>query len=244
MQKLHETHDKHNAEYISAKAELFKTKPSDEALRAVASGRLDQLTEMLGAVEIADTGYVQSIDTLVSFFDDIVCECAIATDRRAEIEEKILALCKTALDKSTEKRDKKNEHVTAALLDSLTLAPSAEASAAISAALLDSTNPLRLGLTRYIAFCEQNPNLADPKSLDYLKTEAAIRESLFFGNDKATSAAVERLLTSPIDCPEKYLLVSLTMYYYGYEADAKAVLERGLGIFPKNERLVSAKNSL
>ena len=145
---------------------------------------------------------------------------------------------------STTKRNEKTEHVTAKFIDFLGAEPSSEASREMAAALLDATNPLRLGLTLYVNFCEQNSQFAETESLNYLKTETKVREGLVNGSDTEVLEGLEKLLSSPIDNPEKYLLLSLNSFYHGLENDAANVLQIGLQKFPGNERLNSAKDAL
>ncbi|MCL1862708.1 MAG: hypothetical protein FWF78_03980 [Defluviitaleaceae bacterium] len=241
MTNLHESHDKQNEAYMSAKAELFSKKPKDNAaqLNSLANDRLNKLSDVIASVTFTGD-YVEAIDTCVSFFDDVVLECAELTNRRVEIEHKIIELCKTSLLKAT-KRNDKDEHVTAKLIDAINAPPTQDTSKAIAAAILDNTNPLRLGFTHYAEFCEKNPTIVDMQTFDYIKTEVSVRENLIKGNDNDAFNALEKLLKSQIDTPEKYLLASLNSYYHGFEKDALRALEIGLEKFPDNERLVSAK---
>ncbi|MCL2199894.1 MAG: hypothetical protein FWB80_13330 [Defluviitaleaceae bacterium] len=244
MKNLHENHDKQNEEYISAKAELFTKKPGKvtNELNSLANDRLNKLSDVIASVKFTGD-YVEALDTCVSFFDDVVLECAEITNRRTEIEHKIIELCRTALSKA-KKRNDKQEHVTAKLIDGLNAKPSQEAAKTIAAAVMDITNPLRLGYTQYADFCEKNPLTIDKPTFDYLKTEVAVRANLINGNDRDAFEALEKLLISKIETPEKYLLASLNSYYHGLEKDAKRALEIGLAKFPNNERLISAKGVL
>jgi len=246
MMNLHEIHDKQNEEYISAKAQLYEASQtiSADELKSIANDRLNKLCAVMSGINIPKTKYVETIDTLVSFFDDVVQECVVITGRREEIEKTIIGLCKEALENETASRDPENEHVTAKIIDCINAAPSADISKEMAAAVLDDTNPLRLGLTFYIDFCEKNPNFTDADSLNYLKTESDVRDGLILGNDLGAFEGLEKLLTSPIDCPEKYLLISLNSFYHGFDADAVNALEIGLVKFPNNERLLSAKGAL
>jgi hypothetical protein len=200
----------------------------------------------MAEIKVPKTKYVETVDTFVSFFDDVVYECVVLTNRRGEIESAIIELCKKALEKPTAdgKRDTKNEHVTAKLVDCLNSAPSADISKEITAVMLDETNPLRLGLTFYFDFCKKNHLITDTVSLNYLKTETEVREGLILGNDHKSYDGLEKLLASPIDCPEKYLLISLNSFYHGFDKDAVNALDIGLAKYPGNERLLSAKSAL
>jgi hypothetical protein len=246
MTNLIEIHDRQNEEYISAKTRLYEaSKQSLNAeLKSIANDRLNKLSETIAEIKVKGTKYVETVDTFVSLFDDVINECVILTNRRAEIEEKIIEICKQAIQKSTAKRNAKNEHVTARFIDCLDAEPSAEISREMAAALLDVTNPLRLGLSLYVDFCEKNSQFAEIESLDYLKTETKIREGLVNGSDEDVLKGFEKLLLSPIDCPEKYLLLSLNSFYHGFESDAANVLKIGLHKFPDNERLLSARDEL
>jgi hypothetical protein len=250
MNELQKNHDRQNTDYVSAKAELFQRKPKETAeLDALANDRLDKLCEVISQISDAQAEaapYVETLDLFVSFFDDVILECAELTDRREEIEEKIIALCKKALTKPTaaSKRDPQNEHVTAKVIDCMNTQPTAEISQLMAMSVLDNTNPLRLGFFAYKNFCEQNPDLAAEKALDYMNTEAAVRTGLIKGNDQLAYDALEKLLKLPFDCPEKYLLASLNSFYHGFDKDARRALEIGLQAFPGNERLLSAKGAL
>jgi hypothetical protein len=239
--KLQQAHDTQNAAYISAKT------ADNEALKPIANERLDNLlADMKKITKISAVNYVDAVDLFVSFFDDVVIECAELTNRRTEIEEAIIAMCKKALKKPTTDgaRSEKDEHVTAQIIDCLNAEPSEEVHHKLVVAILDDTNPLRLGLSSYLDFCEKNPTLAHPQIFDYLQTEASVRASLIKGDDAETFAGLEKLLASPVNVPEKYLLTSLNSFYHGYDKDAIRALDIGLTAFPSNERLLNAKNAL
>jgi hypothetical protein len=249
MKNLQEAHDKSNEAYTTTKAELFsrKSKKLTDELNSLANDRLNKLNETIAGISDFGNSYVEAVDTFVSFFDDVILECAELTSRRAEVEEKIIGLCKNAMEKPTaeNKRNEKEEHVTAKIVDCITKEmPPPLISATMAAALLDNTNPLRLGLTFYEAFCEKNPLFADTKALYYLKTEAEVRASLIKGDDEQAFAALEKMMASPIECPEKFLLFALNSFYCGLENDAVRALDIGIGKFPGNERLLSAKSAL
>jgi len=246
MKELQQNHDKQNGVYISAKAELFsKSNKMTDELDALANDRLDKLCEVMAGIPGADieaaASYVETVDLFVSFFDDVVLECAELTGRRAEIEYSIIELCKKALEKPTKDgaRNSKDEHVTARFIDCMV-----SNSKDMAAALLDDTNPLRLGLTLYVDICEKSPEVVNAQALDYLKTEAEVRKNLIKGNDQAAFTSLEKLLASPVDSPEKYLLTSMNSFYHGFEKDARIALEIGLKNYPGNERLLSAKGAL
>lgn len=244
---LQKKHDTQNEAYVIAKTERFSTGIIESEWLALANERVDELLKtMKGLRKIDEADYVEALDLFVSFFDDIVLECVELTGRRAEIEEKIFALCKKVLVKPTDENARKpdDEHVTAKMIDNLAANPSAQTFGAITSAILDDTNPLRLGLSFYVNFCEKNPDLVDADSLNYLNNEAEVRVAFITGDDVAAFTAVEKLLRSPINCPEKYLLLSLNTFYQGLEEDAINALEIGLKAFPGNERLQNAKNAI
>lgn len=246
ISSLQQEHDKYNEVYVNAKTELFS---SSEATRdefiAIANTRLDKLNETMAGISETSVSYIEDVDLFASFFDDVVLECAELTNRRAQVEEKIIALCKKALEKpiAENTRNAADEHVTAKLVDCLSVAPSAEVGKNMAAALLDETNPLRLGLTYYEKFCKENPSFADSSALEYMELESEVRSNLVTGNVEAVLTALEKLIPHPHDCAEKYLLLSLNSFYHGFEDEAKRALEIGLGKFPENERLLFAKTT-
>ncbi|MCL1845949.1 MAG: hypothetical protein FWF77_08610 [Defluviitaleaceae bacterium] len=235
MTDLQKTHDTHNEQYLDAKSKMFEEARTD-GLEKLASARLDKLLKEMSGIKIpAETNYVESLDLFVSFFDDVILECAELTDRREEIETKILTYCAKILPEEGE-RDAENEHVTAHIINR------AKTHEEMKAAILHDTNPLRLGFFVFSEFCEKN----EPNSevLTYLQTEREVRVLLIKGDDAAAFSAVERLLQSPINSAEKYLLVSLNMFYLGLDDDARNALDIGLRNSPDNERLLSAKAAL
>ncbi|MCL2356507.1 MAG: hypothetical protein FWC70_05000 [Defluviitaleaceae bacterium] len=227
MKHLQENHDKQNEAYLTAKAKLFEEGGQPGDFAEIANARLDKLAP-------TDTGgnYLETLDFFVSFFDDVVLECAEITDRREEIETKILSWCAKILPEKS-KRDPENEHVTARIIDG---------DEKMSDAILHDTNPLRLGFFAFLAYCEKNP--ASPEVLEYLKLERGVRAFLTKGEDAAAFASLEKLLLSPVNCAEKYLLVALCLFYQGFEDDARNSLDVGLKISPNNQRLLSAKDAL
>lgn len=244
MKNLLQEHDKQNEAYVSGKAATFSagTGANKAKLASLANDRLNKLSGMIESVSDDGGDYVETLDTIVSLFDDVVLECAEITGRRDEIEGKIIELCKKIV--ANGKRDPENEHVTAKLIDALGAPPSKEISEKMAAALLDNSNPLRLGLSLYKNFCEKNSALADEASLDYLKTEAQARAGLINDDTAMALSALEKLNVSEINTPEKYLLISLNSFYHGFGADAARAIEIGLENFPGDERLLSAKGAL
>ncbi|MCL1884589.1 MAG: hypothetical protein FWF81_12670 [Defluviitaleaceae bacterium] len=247
IKELQQQHDKQNEEYVTAKAKLFAEKKEGE-LNNIANARLDKLSEVLNTVSDLDKDpYVETLDLFVSFFDDVILECVVLTNRREVIENKIIDIAKEIISHPTKNksRNTKEEHVTAIIVDSLNSKKSTSAiSKEMANALLDETNPMRLGLSLYVNFCEKNPKAAVADALDYLQTENSVRTHLISGNDSETFAALEKLIASPIKCPEKYLLTALNSFYHGFDNDAKRALDIGLHSFPNNERLLSAKKAI
>jgi len=243
IQELQQRHDLENEMYTMAKAKLFTEGGGAKAeWKQLANQRLDKLVEMLKSVEISGS-YVTAIDLFVSFFDDVIVECSVCTSRRADIEKKIIALCKKAL-KNQPLRNVTDEHVTAVFIDSANAEASADSSKKMAQMLLDNTNPLRLGLTIYKSFCKKNPDFADKDALAYLEAEEAVRKCLIMGDDTKVVPHMEKMLQSPFDCPEKYLLVALNFFYVGLSADALNSIDIGLTKFPANERLQSARGAI
>ncbi|MDR0273430.1 MAG: hypothetical protein LBI27_08965 [Clostridiales bacterium] len=243
IEKIYQEHDGDNEVYISAKRELITGKEINDGVISAAGERLDKLCKMMEGIDAASGDYVEAIDLFVSFFDDVVLECAELTDRRAEIESKIIEHCKKSLT-AAKTRNAKEEHVTATIIDCISAAPSAKVSKEMAAAVLDETNPLRLGLTLYEDFCNKNSLFTDVNSLDYLKAEAEARRNLIKGDDKAAFDALEKLISLPKETSEKYMLFSMNSFYHGFTDDARKSLEIGLNKFPDNPRLVSAKSAL
>lgn len=244
MTDLQKTHDKQNEDYIFEKTKIFSAGQNPGELEALASGRLDKLFAVIDGVDTTTENYVESLDIFVSFFDDVVLECAELAGRRQETEEKIIALCEKILPDKKD-RDTKNEHVTARIIDCTKSREKPEAIAKeLTEAILDGTNPLRLGSFIFAYFCAKNPGIIASEVMDYLMTEREVRAHLIKGDDTGAFVALETLLKSPIDTPERYLLVSLNSFYHGFEADAHHALDIGLKKHPGNERLLSAKGAL
>ncbi|MCL1877848.1 MAG: hypothetical protein FWF80_03245 [Defluviitaleaceae bacterium] len=244
MKKYLEMHDKGNADYISAKAKLFEEGQGDK-LSSLANDRLGKLDELLDSIKIpAKANYVEVIDLYVSFFDDVIVECVELAGRRAEFEEKIISRCAGYLPEKND-RDEENEHVTAKIIDCTKSSDPPDKIAKIFAdAILHDTNPLRLGSYAFVEFCKQHPTVAPRDVHEYLLNEVEVRTHLITGDDVAAFASIEKLLKSSINCAEKFLLVSLSLFYLGYEDDARNALDVGLRLSPNNERLLSAKGAL
>lgn len=245
IKNLQQEHDKQNEAYVTEKAALFSDGGgmNEAKLGSLANDRLNRLNAAIADISDIGENYVDAVDLFVSFFDDVILECAEFTGRRKEIETNLYALCRKALEKAAGKRDAAAEHTIAVLFDNLDT-PTKDAAAKMENALLDDTNPLRFGLSLYFDFCEKNAGVADADAHEYLKTEADARIGLIKGLDEMTFNALEKLLTAKIDRPEKYLLTALNSFYHGFLADAERVLEIGLSKFPENERLLSAKGAI
>jgi len=243
--ELQQEHDKQNEKYVTDKAAIFSgLRVSKIKLEANANARLDKLCETMSGITDFSVPYVEALDLFVSFFDDVILECVIYASRRAEIEGKIIALCKKALEKpnSDGTRNTDEEHITATLIDCLDKEPADEISRKMAASLLHDTNPLRLGLTFYSSFCEKNPHLTNAIIVEYLQLETKVRESLVKDTDAVPP--VDKLISSPFDCPEKYLLTALNFFYHGFKDDAINALNIGLSKFPDSQRLSAAKDAL
>ncbi|MCL2388530.1 MAG: hypothetical protein FWC89_13430 [Defluviitaleaceae bacterium] len=258
ISSLQQTQDKHNEIYSSAKAGIFSEEmfvagnPANNEWLNLANTRINQLCETLANISESDIdaapSYVAAIDVLVSFFDDVILECAELSNRRAEVEGKIIDKCRHAIAQPTENgtRIAAEEHVISRFIDCLNKIEDHDITLSVemAVAMLDDTNPLRLGFTFYEDFCKQYPASADMSALDYLRTEADVRMQLILGNNEAVVAGLDKLLASSFNCPEKYLLTALNSFYHGFQDDAVRALEIGLNFFPNNERLLSAKGAL
>jgi len=251
--KLKTAHDAKNELYIKGKSELFeKGELFGNAWEKLADNRLDELSAALSAITDSDIdsapNYVEVIDCLVSFFDDVVVECALVTGKRKKAETQILELCQKSLSTTVEadSRDSKNEHAVCALIDGLLIneLPLAMRSAAITTAILHETNPLRLGQTFYDIFCEKYPSAADENVSEYLRHENALRTALTSGTPGEAGEHAEKLMNMKINTPEKYLLMSMVMFFNEMSNDAARILDIGLAAFPDNDRLLNAKAGL
>ncbi|MCL1843727.1 MAG: hypothetical protein FWF79_07935 [Defluviitaleaceae bacterium] len=254
IKAMQKNHDALNAEYIADKAKMFTQEMFAEGTeentkwKALAGTRLDKLVKTLDGIsdaEIAAAPYVDALDLLVSFFDDVMLECAEIADRRAEIESKIVTTGAKVLAKPTAEstRNTETEHVTATIIDCISAVPSEIVSSTMAKAILDDTNPLRLGFTFYLNFCKENQTLVAAQALDYLVTEAGVRRNLIKGDHTSVLEGLEKLLACPFNCPEKYLLASLNSFHHGFDDDAKRIINLGLQAFPNNERLLSAQGA-
>ena len=253
IQQLHQTHDADNEVYLKAKAELFSQDATDSVRwMALANRRLDKLATELSQItpEAIDAApsYLEPTDCFASFYDDIILECTILTGRRKEIETQILDLIKEALGKPVEEknRDFRTEHVTCSLVDALVMheSPLADRGREICKALLHNTNPMRLGLPLYVAFCEKYPEVADIDALRYFQAEEKARDFIMHGELQPAVDEITKLFDSKINSPEKFLMLSLTSYGSGLIEDAIRTLEIGLTNYPGNERLQSALDGL
>ena len=255
IEQLHKEHDSQNEVYLTAKAELF-SKGNGEANHKkwlkIAHKRIDTLIEQLAKITpetiAAASSYIESTDCLVSFFDDIILECVMFTDRRKEVEGKILDLVKEALGTPTAERtrDHETEHVVCTLVDALVLqeVKLSARGATMVTALMHDTNPLRLGFTYYKTFCEKHTRSVDRPALEYLQTEENARTRLMNGELSEAVDEVTKLFSSPYNNPEKFLLLALSSFGSGIVDDAKRTLEIGLNNFPGNDRLQSALDLL
>lgn len=255
IDKLHQEHDKQNENYLDAKAALF-SKGNGEAdagkWKTLANKRLDSLVSLLSGITNEDiaaaSSYISATDCLVSFFDDIVLECTLLTDRRNEIEGKLLDLVKEALGTPMEQntRDMEAEHVACSFIEGLVMheAPLDSRYSTMTSALMHDTNPLRLGLTFYKIFCEKYPDTVDEALMEHLHLEENVRIMLMNGNMSQVLDEVTKLFATPYNNPEKFLLLSLASFGSGLTDDAIRTLEIGLGSFPDSERLKSALESL
>ena len=253
IQQLKDNHDSQNELYIQSKNDLFTQGQINELEWVnIAETRVQSLYSDISAItqeEIdATADYIEVTDCFVSFFDDVILECTIVTDKRKEVEGKILELCKKALGKPTEEvtRDYDQEHVVCGLIDALILyeMPMQLRGSVMKAAMLDETNPLRFGQTFYEDFCTKYPEQADVQLLQYLRCEFSLRQELTKGDPGTASEIATRLMNMPINDSERYLLVSMVMFLNGMVEDATRILEIGISNFPDNQRLLVAKASL
>ena len=251
--QLLKEHDAQNAVYQTGRADLpAQPDTSDPKWIALAETRLDALLSSLSSIPneslLTADPYIDAVDTLVSFFDDVVLECALLVKRREEVEEKLLTLLKLAISKPTDedRRDRKDEHVVSNFIDGLIMneVPLVLRSNSMTAALLDDTNPLRLGLTYYKSFCNKYTDFADKPALSYLETEEEVRFLLLSGQNSQAAELVAKLFESAVKTPEKFLLMALNSFYSGFAEDAVRSLEIGLEAFPGDIRLAGAKEGL
>jgi len=250
---LFDEHDKQNNEYIQFKAGLFSKEPANvEGLPEQAGKRLDGLIKTLNSVTKESIheapSYVAVIDTFVSLFDDLILECALITGRRNEVESKLLDLCKEALGGPTAERtrDTQNEHVVSLLIDGLVLheLPIEKRGMVIGEALINETNPLRMGLTFFEKFSEKYPEYVNKQLMDYLKSEESVRLYLALGKGADATETLTRMYEMPINTSEKLLLIALNSFYGGFNNDAVRAVEIGLKMYPGNERLLNAQRGL
>ena len=251
--KLRSEHDSANTNYITKKGALFEEgELHGEQWEKLANERLNTLAQTLNTITEKDIeacpSYVETVDLFVSFFDDVILECAGLTNRLKESEMKILELCQiavgTTMDDKT--RDSKNEHAICTLIDGLVMTelPLATRGSAMTAALMHPTNPLRLGQSLYEIFCDKYPEAADRIIVDYLACENNLRKALTDGSPAEASEYADKLMNMPITSPEKYLLISMVMFYSEMTSEASRTLDIGLNEFPMNDRLLKAKEGL
>lgn len=253
LTQLKESHDNQNEAYIAEKSNLFENgeAPRDQWL-ALANKRIEQLLADIQPISPEEVDampdYIEVVDCFVSFFDDVTLECAQLTNRRAEVEKAILGLCQGALGKPTEEktRNSDEEHVACALIDGIIMheLPLVVRAAAVKSAMLHDTNPLRLGYTLYESFCVKYPEHADLQTLEYFRCEELLRNQLLSGNPADSAETAARLMAMPINNPERYLLMSMVVFFNGFIDDAARTLELGLNDFPDNERLLKAQEGL
>jgi len=250
IEQLQQEHDITNANYANEKMTLLQgPEPHNIKWEALANQRLDSLMAVLDkvTVEEIESPYVEVVDCFVSFFDDIVLECALLTNRRKEFEEKIINKCKVVLKKPTElkTRQTKDEHIVSSLVDSVSNEsdPVVKRLLLLVSSLMNETNPLRLGLSFYESFCEKHPE-ADKNVLEYFKTEESIRLHLTMGNIKEANEALIKLFSMDYSTPEQYILMSLNTLYMNSPTDAVNSLNVGLQKFPESKRLQLAKQDL
>ena len=252
LQDLRNTHDVQNITYMNEKAIACENEVNETKIRELATKRIEQFKQLVAAITADDVtaipSYVEAVDFLVALFDDIILECALLTGRRGEVEKCLLDLCKEAIAEPTAQntRDRKDEHVVASLIDGLILSeiPLGIRASGMTTALLDATNPLRLGLSFFKIFCDKYPEEVNEKAFAYLKLEEEIRVSMLTENNAETANKLTKLFEMPLNNPEKYLLMSLYSFTNGFTDDAKRALELGLATFPENERLTLAKEGL
>jgi hypothetical protein len=250
IEQLQQEHDIANSNYANAKLALLQnSEPPEEKWGILMTERLNTLIAELNGVtdeEIeSHESYVEAVDCFVSFFDDIVLECVLATNRRKEIEEKIISKCKVALAKPTElkTRNTKDEHIVSSLVDSINNQsdPVVKRLLLLVSSLMHETNPLRLGLSYYEDFCVKEPDAADIIVLDYFKLEENIRIYLTMGRVKEANDALVQLFSMDYKTPEQYILMSLNTLFMNSPRDAERCLVLGLEKFPENKRLLQAK---
>ena len=253
INQLQQEHDVANSNYANAKMTLLQEPElNSDKWESLANQRLDTLVSDLCKVTSDDIesydSYVEVVDCFVSFFDDIVLECALLTNRRKELEEKIINKCKVALTKPTElkTRQTKDEHIVSSLIDSVSNQsdPIVKRLLLLVSSLMHETNPLRLGLSFYEDFCEEHPDATDKIVLDYFKTEEDIRFHLTMGNVKDANEALIKLFNMDYKTPEQYILMSLNTLYMNSPEDSKRSLDIGLEKFPESKRLLIAKEDL
>jgi len=251
--ELQQGHDSANEVYLTKKLELFESENIDESKWSyIANKRLSSLFEVLAKITPKEmdsmSSYIDVVDLFVSFFDDIVLECALVTDRRAETEKKILDQVKEALGTPTEKniRDGNKEHIVSSLVDALVFheADKNTRASTIESALINETNPLRLGLTFYKIFGDKYPDSICDEMLKYFIKEDEVRIALIKVSVAEASEKLTELFELDVNSSEKYLLMALNSFNAGLVNDAKRALEIGLNSYPLNKRLEDAKFSL
>ena len=251
FKKLARKHDIHNEDYVKAKETHLMNDFNPKLVRAFAETRLNKLIKVLDDIKKEDftpLPYIPVVDLLVSFFDDVILECVLMSNRRKEIEEALLDLCKEVIAEPTVNsiRDRKNEHIVSTFIDGLILSevPLGIRATGMAGALLHPTNPLRLGLSLFKIFAAKYPDATNQQVLEYLELEEAVRISLISEENEATADKLAKLFESPVNNSEQYMLMSLYSYTNGLVDDAIRAIELGLAAYPDNERLLQARENL
>ena len=246
-----EDHNRFNEDYVNGKLECKDQMGFDTGkLTSHAVKRLDLFKNSLANIpesELSSGAYVEVTDNIISMFDDIIVECALLNDKRAQVESLIFNLCKTTLLELENKADSASsrkpadEHVSLAFVDpAVNNKPAGEKAYLYRTALLHDTNPLRLGMTFYEEFCVDNPDFADGVLLDYLRIEQEVRFLLISGRNPKIVDALSALFAHPINTSEKYLLMALNCLNFEQEKDAARTIEIGLNTFGNSVRLKMA----
>ncbi|MCL1988255.1 MAG: glycosyltransferase [Firmicutes bacterium] len=186
----------------------------------------------------------ENIDIITNYYDDIILETAIISNRLSEVDNAIFNTIIYIIQNNEISSNFDNPVVKLYLALSDQTISFDQLKLEITNALLNYKNPYRIGFETYKNLSAEHPQIVNYDLLNYLETERTARKLLYTCNFEQALDTVIQLFESTISTPEQYVILAICGYHLGLTEDSKNAVETGLDIFPNYPRLEELRDKL
>jgi len=239
-------HEMHNEFYLKNKAlfDSWNILSDEENRQLLANTRINQFKIEVRRINAWNNkmSSAEKVFTLASYFDDVLSESTAVLNCRRQIEKLILDACGEQNLKADLSQGETLDHYMTHLLYAINtedLPPEVRENTMLGA-LTDKNNPYSLGLLYYERYSKTHPNVFSMDVVEYFFCRERARGYVLTGRHELAADEITLLFNAPFSDPEKYLLLCMNCFNFGFSDDAISIAALGLEKFPDYQRLIDA----